>query len=94
MSGQRSMTGLAVHVRMHPRRLRSHDVRVAVRAGLMAGKMQRAGSYLANGRRAIVPIFTKGLGNYKAAHHQKDQKNDDEEPRKPEQMFYILKPIH
>jgi len=94
MFGQRTVTGLAVHVRMFPGLLYVQNVRVAGFAGLVAGKFDWMRGNLADGGPAIVPILTKAPGDNVVAHHQKHQEGEDEQPRKPEKMPCILEDAH
>ena len=90
----RAVAGLAVHVRMLAGIFLLRHIRMAGLARLVAGELHRPRRNLADGRPAIVPILAKALGHNKVAHHQKDQKGEHKEPRKPEKMPCILENAH
>jgi hypothetical protein len=69
-------------------------IRVAGLAALVAGKLYRTRGYFADRRPAIVSILAKALGHNEVAHHQKHQKSEDKQPRKPEKMPCILEDAH
>src|ERR1035438_3601257 len=88
------MAGFALHIWLLPGFLFVRHVRVAGLARLVAGKLRRVLCNLADGRSAIVPILAEAFGDHVVAHHQKDQKGEDKEPREPEKMPCILEDTH
>src|SRR5271166_1814623 len=88
------MAGLAVYVRVLAGILFGYHIRVAVFAGLMAGKLHRKTGNFAHCGPAIVSILPKAFGHIVMAHHKKHQESEDEKPRKPEKMACILERTH
>jgi hypothetical protein len=64
--------------------LHVQNVGVAGFTAIVAGIFHRMGGNLADGRPTIVPILAKAFGDNVLAYHQKHQKGEDKEPRKPE----------
>src|ERR1035437_2311946 len=91
---QRPVAGFAVHMRMLAVLLLVRHIRVAGFARVVPRKLRRVSGNLAHRGSAIVPILSKGLGDYVVAYHQKHQKGEDEKPRKPEKMPCILEDTH
>jgi len=77
MFALRTVTSLAIHMRMFALRLHVLNVRVASLAGFVPGKLDRMGSYLADGSSTIMPILPKAFRDNVVAHHQKHQKGED-----------------
>jgi len=73
---QRSMTCLAVHMRVLAFALHIQNIGVARLAGLMTGKRDRARCNLTNCRTAIVSILPEARRNYVMSN---DKKNDEGE---------------
>ena len=94
MAGQRSVAGLAVHVRMLAGLLLVRHIRVAGSRRSRGRQTSPGARNFADGRPAIVPILAKALGHNVVAHHQKHQEGEDKEPRKPEKMPCILENTH
>ena len=91
---ERAVARFAVHVRMRALGFGIGNIRVAGFARLVPGKLHRMLGNLAHRRSAIMPILPEGLWNHIAAHYQKHQEGDYEEPRKPEKMSCILQTAH
>ena len=90
-----TVAGLAVHVRVLALALGVGDVGVAVFAGLVAGKLhRRAPQFRRWPRRDSARTARSSWALRNAAHHQKDKKGEDKEPRKSEKMPCILKKFH
>ena len=70
---QRSMAGLAIHVRMFPVALGFRYIRMAGFAGLMAGVTDRLGRQFAQRSAAIVSVLAERLRNKKSAQDEKSK---------------------
>ena len=91
---QSAVAGFAVHMRVLAGLLLVRHIRVAGLARLVPGKLRRVSRNFADCRPAIVPVLPKALGDHEVAHHQKHEKGEDEQPRKPEKMSCILEDTH
>jgi hypothetical protein len=94
MFGLRAVAGFAVYMRVFAAVLYLRHVCMACLAGVVPGKSDRMSGNFADGVAAVVPILPKALGDNVVAHHEKHQKGEDEEPRKPEKMACIFEDAH
>lgn len=90
----RAMACFAVHVSMLTLRLRIRRVRVTCLTCVVAGVLDWMSGNLSYRCPAIMSVLAKASGDNKVPHHQKNQKREDKETRKPEEMSCIFKSAH
>lgn len=78
------MTRLAVHMRVLAFALQIENIGVTRLAGLVSGKLHRAGCNLTNRTAAIVPVLPEGARNHVMSNEKKNDEGQNEEPRKSE----------
>ncbi len=71
MTRQCAMASLAVDVRVFAALLYIQNVCMADLAGLVPSKLDRMCANFTDGRTAIVPILSEGLGDNEPSYHQK-----------------------
>ena len=78
------MARFAVHMRVLAFDLHIEDIGVTRFAGLMSGKLHRAGRYLADRSTAIVSILPEARWNHVVSNDEKDDEGENEESREAE----------
>jgi hypothetical protein len=81
---QRSMTRLAVHMRVLAFALHIKHIRVAGFAGLVTGELHRTGCNLTDRIAAIVPVLPKAAWNHVMSNDEKNDEGENEESRESE----------
>lgn len=92
--GQRSVAGLAIHLRMPASVFLVKDVDMAGLAGLMASELNRPGRDFGHCISAVVPVLSKTFRDQKAPHGEKYQQAEHEHPSQAEKMSCIFEYIH
>jgi len=78
------MARFAVHMRVLAFDLHIEDIGVTRFAGLMSGKLHRAGRYLADRSTAIVSILPEARWNHVVSNDENDDEGENEESREAE----------
>ncbi len=81
---QRSMTRLAVHMRVLAFALQIENIGVTRFAGLMPGKLHGAGCNLTDRIAAIVPELPEAARNHVMSNYKKNDEGENEESRESE----------
>ena len=84
MFRQRSMTRLAVHMRVLTLALHIQNVGMAAFACLMAGEFCGTGRDVTNCISAVVTVLPKTAGNHVSSNDKKYDEGENEQPRKAE----------
>ena len=90
----RPVACFAVHVSMLTLRLRFRDIRVTGLTCVVAGVLDWMSGNLSYRCPAIMSVLAKASGDNKVPHNQKNQKGEDKQTRKPEEMSRIFKSAH
>ncbi len=92
--GQRTMTGLAIHVRVLAVLLLFEDVGMAGFARLVPGEVHRPSRDFRQSIAPIVPILAETFWDQKSAEDQKQENARDEDSCQSKKMSRILESIH